>query len=109
VFGNVLDLAWCHLRHSKAVVEPSVVGAYAEDVSVYGVCDLSGGVSEYTSTPYASAHGQQRPGQVVVRGGSWVGGKFSARAAEVGLASERVRREHYGFRMVRSIGPKAAV
>ena len=106
-YGNTLDGSWSHLRHSKKEMAPSAVGTYVEDVSVYGVQDLTGGVTERTSTPYRTPSGNLRPGVNVVRGGSWISGRFTARAAEVGLATLQVRREHFGFRMTRSIGPIA--
>lgn len=60
--------------------QPSTVGSLPHDVSVYGVRDLAGGISEWTSS--SEGGGERR----VFRGGSWASTLRQCRLASRSLA-----------------------
>ena len=67
------------------------VGSYPDGVSPYGVHDMSGNVNEwvadwfgqgyYAASPERNPRGPDAGSRRILRGGSWVNGWFSLRAA----------------------------
>ncbi|MCB9554424.1 MAG: SUMF1/EgtB/PvdO family nonheme iron enzyme, partial [Myxococcales bacterium] len=75
-WGDTWEPTFCHMgisRPGPPARGPS--GAFATDVSPYGVEDLAGGVSEWTSTWLEGAE------QRVIKGGHWASGPTECRAA----------------------------
>ena len=93
----------------------SAVGAFPLGASPYGVLDLSGNVWEWTRSipkdyPYDPADGRedlQADALRVVRGGSFLSDRGSARAAVRFGYYPRSGYGHYGFRVV--VVPEAAI
>ena len=80
-WGNTWESAFCNsaLSHQgRPRLEP--VGSHPTDLSPYGVMDLAGGVSDWTSTvlPTKSTEGELL---TICRGGSWMGYDREARCA----------------------------
>ncbi len=66
-WGDRFDPSFCKMRASRAGdFTPEVVGAFATDVSPFGVRDLAGGIAEWTSTLYADDARAR-----CVKGGAW--------------------------------------
>ncbi len=101
-WGDAFDPSFCHMRASRPGQPDRLpVGSFAADVSVYGVRDLAGGVSEWTSSSYGD-----RPDEPlqVARGGSYDAGAESCRAAQrCGVPREAQR--SVGVRLVRPLAP----
>ena len=67
-WGDDFDATLCKMRDSRpGRPQPERVGAYASDVSVYGVRDLAGGVRDWCGDASFDGDAKRRP----VRGGSW--------------------------------------
>jgi serine/threonine-protein kinase len=102
-WGNLFDASFCCMRDSSpGAPRPRPTGAFAADVSPFGVRDLAGGVADWV-TPAA---GPARKGvrEMVSRGGAWCDWWTDClltahRSYLVGERSARV-----GFRLVRE-GP----
>jgi len=77
---------------------PKPVGSYAEDVSVYGVHDLAGGVSEWVAggVPHRPEYGW-------LRGGSWNSHPQQARICSRTAAPITGRGGTIGFRLVQEL------
>ena len=84
-----------YLRHSPLPAHPEPVGAYAEDTSPYGVCDLAGGVREWCETPATSKGADVRH----LRGGSWLHGSTAARCCSRMGDMTDAALYIYGFRL----------
>jgi formylglycine-generating enzyme required for sulfatase activity len=89
------------------------VGSYSKGVSWVGALDMSGNVTEWTSSilkpyPYNPADGreasggQDRSSRRVLRGGSWLGSQVDMRATFRNTAYPTTSGENIGFRCVRS-------
>lgn len=86
------------------------VGSYPSGASPLGVVDLSGNVSEWTSSlfrpyPYAPTDGREStatPGRRTLRGGDWSGGSRDLRAARRFGVFPTTRNNLIGFRCVRT-------
>jgi formylglycine-generating enzyme required for sulfatase activity len=101
-WGDAFDPSFCHMRASQPGQPDRLpVGSFAADVSIYGVRDLAGGVSEWTTSSYADV--AVAPLQVV-RGGSFDAGAESCRSAQ---RSGIPRNAHssVGIRLVRPLPP----
>lgn len=96
-WGDRFDASFCKMRESRgAAASPEPRGAFATDVSPYGVRDMAGGVSDFA----VAAHERL----VVLRGGAW-----SDWQSDCHLAARRTfgldeRSDRVGFRLVRDLG-----
>ncbi|MCP4868480.1 MAG: SUMF1/EgtB/PvdO family nonheme iron enzyme [Proteobacteria bacterium] len=77
---------------------PRAVGSFPRDVSVYGVMDLAGGVSEWVSGPVP-----HRPARAWLRGGSWNSRPQQARICSRQSAEANSRGGTIGFRLVQEL------
>ncbi|MCA9540383.1 MAG: SUMF1/EgtB/PvdO family nonheme iron enzyme, partial [Myxococcales bacterium] len=96
-WGDTWEPTFCHMGISRpGPPARGAGGAFATDVSPYGVEDLAGGVSEWTSTWMEGAR------QRVIKGGHWASGPTECRAASrFTQAIDRVL-PTLGFRVARS-------
>lgn len=62
VMGDYIDPAWAEVRDSSPDESPKPIGTYAEDTSIYGVRDLSGGAGEWCRDRYDQARMKVRDG-----------------------------------------------
>lgn len=94
-WGHTWEPTYCKCAHARpGAPSPEPCGSYAQDRSPYGVMDLAGGVSDWTST--STAHSER-----ICRGGSWNQLDLHARSASRhALASEAVS-VSVGFRLAR--------
>ncbi len=108
-WGDAFDPSFCQMRDSSAGL-PALrpVGSSPVDESVYGVADLAGLVSEWTSSAYQDAGGDGPDDGAalrVVRGGSFARGADRCRcASRTPLAPDQARPD-VGFRLVRPLPP----
>jgi serine/threonine-protein kinase len=95
-WGDRFDPSFCKMRLSRAgSFAPEVVGAFATDVSPFGVRDLAGGIAEWTATPF-----DRDPRARCVKGGAW-----STRAHRCAASFRAMMLAHHvsgdlGFRLV---------
>ncbi|MCB9614241.1 MAG: SUMF1/EgtB/PvdO family nonheme iron enzyme [Sandaracinus sp.] len=99
-WGDRFDPALCKMRLSRAGgFSPEPVGAFATDVSPFGVRDLAGGIAEWTSSSYADDAGAR-----CVKGGAW-----STRAHRCAASFRAMMLAHHvsgdlGFRLAMDVG-----
>ncbi len=99
-WGDHFDASFCKMRESRpGTPAPEEPGAFAADVSVYGVHDLAGGVAEWAVPPFAS----ERGGQVASRGGAWCDWRSDCHVAARRPYTPNERAERVGFRLARSV------
>lgn len=107
------DRTRLNYRRSGKRITTTPVDRYPHGASRYGVLDMAGNVWEWVSTlyapyPYHADDGRedlQSPGQRVLRGGSFASPSADyVRCAMRSLSYPTRRREHLGFRVVRSAG-----
>jgi serine/threonine-protein kinase len=102
-WGNLFDASFCCMRDSSpGAPRPRPAGAFAGDVSPFGVRDLAGGVADWVTPAAGPARKGSR--EIVSRGGAWCDWWTDClltahRSYLVGERSARV-----GFRLVRE-GP----
>ncbi len=80
-WGDHFDATFCKMRDSRPglpLAEP--IGAFAWDVSPYGVCDLAGGVADWC-IPDPRRSSPREPREVVSRGGAWCDWPIDCRLA----------------------------
>jgi serine/threonine-protein kinase len=80
-WGDHFDATFCKMRDSRPgqpLAEP--IGAFAGDVSPYGVCDLAGGVADWC-IPDPRRTAPREPREVVSRGGAWCDWPIDCRLA----------------------------
>ena len=77
---------------------PRPVGSALEDCSVYGVCDLAGGVREWVSGEVP-----HRPERAWLRGGSWQSHPSQARICSRTSLPRTTRDRTVGFRLVHEL------
>ena len=95
-WGDKFDATYCKNSRSRpGEAHPEPVGAYAEDTSPYGVCDLAGGVREWCETPATSKGADVRH----LRGGSWLHGSTAARCCSRMGDMTDAALYIYGFRL----------
>ncbi len=96
-WGDTWEPTFCHMGISRpGAPERGPSGAFATDVSPYGIEDLAGGVSEWTSTRLDG--GEQR----VIKGGHWASGPTECRAASRFTQPVDRTLPTLGFRVARS-------
>ncbi len=91
-WGDHFDATFCKTKQSRpgrAKMEP--VGTFVDDVSVYGVRDLAGGVQEWCVLGEAGRYG--------VRGGAWNKGPGPCRLANHSVRQGDRRSKSIGFRL----------
>ena len=86
--GNIAEAKKSHLYGTSAV------NAYPKGVSPYGVWDLCGNVSEWTSTDYDELH-------KIIKGGCWSDNSYEVRPAFRNWTAPGVRFNFIGFRCVK--------
>jgi len=81
-WGDGFDASLCRMRASRpGRPQPEPVGAFATDVSPYGVRDLAGGIREWCGDEAYGGHPKRRP----VRNGSWFSyARYCRSASRVG-------------------------
>ncbi|MBV72205.1 MAG: hypothetical protein CMH52_12835 [Myxococcales bacterium] len=95
-WGDRWDAKYCHTR--KATIEAATRNPgidFIYDQSVYGVAEMAGRVSEWTSTIEGDS--------AIVKGGHWLSGAIECRAASRFSAQVSNPLPHIGFRIVRDI------
>jgi iron(II)-dependent oxidoreductase len=122
-WGNKMDPSRLNTYYN--VGSSSVVTAYPQGASLYGVYDLSGNVAEWTADdllPYegskasdfhagnaaAGAQPSQGKNYKVLRGGSWKGDPFSTSLYHRDYAYPNQATDFYGFRCASSVDFKRA-
>ncbi len=115
-YGDAFDSARCNTFETH-IRRTTPVGVFPDGRSPAGIYDLSGNVWEWTSTvwgkelnkpdypyPYDAADGREDPAdgdsRRVVRGGSWYGYQYFARAASRVRIHPTERFDNNGFRLV---------
>ena len=99
-WGDDLDPTLCKIRNSRpGTPHPEVVGAFATDVSPYGVRDVSGGVREWCGDESYLGDPDRRP----IRGGSWITGDRFARLADRYGDRPFMVSADMGFRLARDL------
>lgn len=94
-WGHHFDATFCKMQQSRAELsqlEP--VGSFVDDVSPYGVRDLSGGVHEWCEP----SNGDQE--RAIVRGGAWNQGQRPCRLASIRRLPAEKRSRSIGIRLV---------
>ncbi len=102
-WGEHFDATFCKMRDSRPGLPlAEAIGAFAWDVSPYGVCDLAGGVADWC-TPDPRRTTPREPREVVSRGGAWCDWPIDCRLASRRryLATEHSAR--VGVRLVRDL------
>ncbi len=79
---------------------PAPVGSYPDDCSAYGVRDMAGNISEWTSTPQ-----KHSSGNFLLRGGSFNSFPLMCRLDWYLNSPATYRHSHYGFRLVLELDP----
>ncbi len=98
-WGNGFDPALCKMRSSRpGRPQPEVVGAFAADVSPYGVKDLAGGMRDWCGDVRYGDDTKRRP----MRGGSWITLARSCRAAHRNGLEPWIVSANHGFRLARN-------
>lgn len=99
-WGDQFDATFCKMRDSRPglpLAEP--LGAFAFDISPYGVCDLAGGVADWC-TPDPRRTAAREPREVVSRGGAWCDWPIDCRLAS--------RRRYLAFEHSARVGVRLA-
>ena len=96
-WGDLFDASLCKNAAARpGRPSPEPVGAFAVDVSVYGVGDCAGGVRDWCGDPAFDGDPRLRP----VRGGAWnANGKASRCSSRAAVDASRGRPD-VGFRLV---------
>ncbi len=103
-WGDQFDPALCWMQLSGfGDVAPKPVGFREDDVSVYGVRDLAGGIRDWCGDGTFEANADGR----AVRGGCWSGSPRLSRAANRFRHQPTVVRTYLGFRIAMD-GPQLA-
>jgi eukaryotic-like serine/threonine-protein kinase len=104
-WGDRFDASFCKMRESRpGLPMPEPSGAFAEDVSPYGVRDLAGGVAEWV-VPSGGDIDDSLPGSPrisVTRGGAWCDWKNDCRLDTRRIYRAAESSPRIGFRLARS-------
>lgn len=94
-WGNSFDATFCKMRFSRPEKppQPEPVGAFAEDVSPYGVRDLAGGVQEWCKSTDERDQFRQ------VKGGGWGQDERVSHMASTVEMLAGARNSRIGFRL----------
>ena len=99
-WGDAIDPTLCKTRESRAgSATPEIVGAFATDVSVYGVRDTAGSMRDLCAELSFDGDPTQRP----VRGGSWFTTSRRCDLARRQGNNALHSNSRNGFRLVRSV------
>ncbi len=94
-WGNNFDPSFCRIRESApGKPMPAPVGTYRADTSPFGVTDMAGNISEWTSTP---GDGDDT---FLLRGASFNSHHVTCRLDSLLQGPAGFRHSHYGFRLV---------
>ena len=87
-------------NYKNNVKKTTPVGAYPIDISPFGVMDMAGNVSEWTSDTSTSSKTQH-----VLKGGSWAGNKdwLALKTLLTGKDGDTTRSPCFGFRIVTEV------
>jgi len=101
-WGDHFDAQFCGCSRTLAARSlPFAAGGFEVDESVYGARDMAGCVAEWTST----AEGEEADGRHVFKGGNWLVGGYSCRAAARRVETARWASCEVGLRLVRELEP----
>ena len=102
-WGNRFDSTLAKIRTSRpGRPQPEAVGAFASDVSVYGMQDACGSIRELCGDPDWRGDPSRRP----VKGASWNHLPDAARCASALGTSRRNVSAFMGFRLLRPLPPE---
>lgn len=107
-WGNVWEASKTNIKEN-GYGNAKIIGSFPDDLSPYDVVDMGGNVSEWTSSrylPYENNHIKDEnysKNYIVLRGGSFLTGENSARAAARQFASPDKKAIDIGFRCVKEI------
>jgi serine/threonine-protein kinase len=100
-WGDIFDASFCKMRDSRPTApKPEPSGAFATDISPYGVRDMAGGIAEWV-VPASEVYDSTGGRLMVTRGGAWCDWQADCLLASrrPAWASERAAR--VGFRLAR--------
>jgi len=107
-WGEAIDCTYANYRATVAycVENTTPVGSYEKGMSIYGIYDLAGNVSEWVSSlhfdyPYSATDGRENPnnaGDRILRGGSWNNKASLLRSADRAWNDPNAAVFDYGFR-----------
>lgn len=101
-WGDRFDATFCKMNASRAMPsQPEPVGAFPMDRSVFGVCDMAGGVREWTLA------GDPEALEIVLRGGAWALDSRLCRVASRSHCLRDARLSVNGFRLAASLSANA--
>jgi eukaryotic-like serine/threonine-protein kinase len=97
-WGDYFDPHFCKMVQSRpGQPKPEPSGAFAADISPYGVRDLSGGVADWIVAPEGVSGGRTD----VARGGAWCDWRADCRVATRRPYQTGIRTSRVGFRLAR--------
>ena len=103
-WGDNFENSWVCIRSShRQRPLPEPIASRPSDISIYGVSDMAGGISEWTSTLYSNIKQSKRSVSYVTKGASWNSISPFARLASRSLALANERSNTLGFRLVRDM------
>jgi serine/threonine-protein kinase len=121
-WGDRFDPTFCHMKDSRPYLyQPEPIGGFARDESPYGVRAMAGGVREWCADDHGATTAQRlerepEPDDAQAwdesprrraRGGNLMGDHKWCRAASRSPVLGRVRAAGLGFRVARSLTPRA--
>jgi len=95
-----IDAALANYNGNGLFQGTSPVGSFEKGKNAYGLFDMAGNVSQWTTT---LAPGASDAGNVIVKGGSWMDGQSELRISARRYVDPSGRYGDVGFRLVREI------